>query len=57
MVFFQDPKKGQDNTQKEKNVHFLSRCVLCRPLNKWVTAFLKKTLKMRSPFWLFFEFC
>ncbi len=50
MVFFQDPKKGQDNTQKEKNVHFLSRCVLCRRLNKGVVGFLKKNLKMRAFF-------
>ncbi len=33
MVFFQDTKNGQDNTQKEKNVHFLSGGVLCRRLN------------------------
>ncbi len=50
MVFFQDPKKGQDNTQKEKNVHFLSGGVLCRPLNKGVVGFLKKNLKMRPLF-------
>ncbi len=50
MVFFQDPKKGQDNTQKEKNVHFLSGGVLCRRLNKGVVGFLKKNLKMRPLF-------
>ncbi|ADU85476.1 hypothetical protein HPSA_07645 [Helicobacter pylori SouthAfrica7] len=54
MVFFQDLKKGQDNTQKEKNMYFLSRGILRRPLNKVVTAFLKKNLKMRTLFWLFF---
>ncbi len=54
MVFFQDPKKGQDNTQKEKNVHFLSGGVLRRQLNKGVVGFLKKNLKMRAFFWLFF---
>lgn len=54
MVFFQDPKKGQDNTQKEKNVHFLSGGVLRRRLNKGVVGFLKKNLKMRPFFWRFF---
>lgn len=54
MVFFQDPKKRQDNTQKEKNVHFLSGGVLRRRLNKGVVGFLKKNLKMRAFFWLFF---
>nr|AIA98843.1 hypothetical protein 175_ICEHptfs4c_13 [Helicobacter pylori] len=49
-VFFQDPKKGQDNTQKEKNVHFLSGGVLRRRLNKVVVGFLKKNLKMRAFF-------
>lgn len=51
MVFFQDPKKGQDNTQKEKNVYFLSGCVLRRRLSKGAVGFLKKNLKM-SPFFL-----
>ncbi|GAA7466561.1 hypothetical protein ID1074_14720 [Helicobacter pylori] len=50
MVFFQDPKKGQDNTQKEKNVHFLSGGVLRRRLNKGIVSFLKKNLKMRAFF-------
>ncbi|MCQ2759534.1 hypothetical protein JT226_07650 [Helicobacter pylori] len=50
MVFFQDPKKGQDNTQKEKNVHFLSGGVLRRQLNKGAVGFLKKNLKMRAFF-------
>ncbi len=51
MVFFQDPKKGQDNTQKEKNVHFLSGGVLRRRLNKGVVGLFKKNLKM-SPLFL-----
>ncbi len=50
MVFFSRPKKGQDNTQKEKNVHFLSGCVLRRRLNKGAVGFLKKNLKMRPLF-------
>lgn len=61
MVFFQDPKKGQDNTQKEKNVHFLSGGVLRRQLNKGVVGFLKKNLKMRpfflAIFWNFVRKC
>ncbi|KAF0997218.1 hypothetical protein HPYSS1_08330 [Helicobacter pylori SS1] len=54
MVFFKDLKKGQDNTQKEKNVHFLSGCVLRRRLNKGVVGFLKKNLKMRPFFFGYF---
>ncbi len=61
MVFFQDPKKGQDNTQKEKNVYFLSGGVLRRRLNKGVVGFLKKNLKMRglflAIFWNFVRKC
>lgn len=58
MVFFQDPKKRQDNTQKEKNVHFLSGGVLRRRLNKGIVGFLKKNLKMRAFFFGYFlEFC
>ncbi|RKU98803.1 hypothetical protein DDP57_07675 [Helicobacter pylori] len=59
--FFQDPKKGQDNTQKEKNVHFLSGGVLRRRLNKGAVEFLKKNLKMRpfflAIFWNFVRKC
>ncbi len=47
---FLEPKKGQDNTQKEKNVHFLSGGVLRRQLNKGAVGFLKKNLKMRPLF-------